>query len=436
MDHRRLPVATISEVVQRQLCTGCGMCAAIEPQSFVMADAVDWGKRPFAISGGVAESGQALAACPGASLDIGPACKEPANLPELAAGWGPVLEVWEGHATDAAIRIAGSSGGAATALALFGVEQANIEGVLHTACDPQAPLVNRSVISRSREELLARSGSRYAPASPCDSLHTQLAELSGQAIFIGKPCDAAAVAKACEQNAQWHSKIGLTIAFFCAGTPSTSGTIALLAKMGLNDVARLRSLRYRGRGWPGMFTAEWEDENGHTVTKQLTYAESWGFLQKYRQWRCYICPDHTGEFADIAVGDPWYREVQPNEPGSSLIVARTERGRQFLHAAARSGYITLTENNPSLLPRSQPNLLETRGGLWGRLQVLHWLGGAVPLFRGFEFRRFWWQLSWKKKLQSFSGTWKRVRRKRLQERIPTVEFTRFDQPKPEVGDSN
>lgn len=67
----------------------------------------------------------------------------------------------------------------------------------------------------------------------------------------------------------------------------------------------LVALKYHGSGWPGFAEAEYQDGR---VTKKasLTYEESWGnILQKYRQWRCYVCPDHTGEYADIAVVDPW-----------------------------------------------------------------------------------------------------------------------------------
>mgnify|MGYP003665636697 CR=1 FL=1 len=188
----------------------------------------------------------------------------------------------------------------------------------------------------------------------------------------------------------------------------------LLKQVGVEDPQSIESLRYRGNGWPGKWTVRWREPSGELRSSELTYAESWGFLQKYRQWRCYICPDHTGEFADIAVGDPWYREVQPGEPGKSLIIARTPRGREIIQAAQRSGYLTLETRDATLLPRSQPNLLGTRGGLWGRLIVLRVLGAAVPSFKGFETFRFWRRsLSVKQKIQSFTGTAKRIHSKRL-----------------------
>ena len=120
----------------------------------------------------------------------------------------------------------------------------------------------------------------------------------------------------------------------------------------------------------------------------LIFQESWGFLQRFRQWRCYICPDHSGEFADIAVGDPWYREIEPGESGSSLIVARTERGRKILHDAVESGYVTVLRQDPSLLPPSQPNILNARAELWMRLKVLRLFGAAVPRYSGFQMYRF------------------------------------------------
>ena len=205
----------------------------------------------------------------------------------------------------------------------------------------------------------------------------EVEEGSGTCVFIGKPCDVAAVHKAKQIRPELARKIKCTIAFFCAGAPSTRGTLKLMEKVGVKDPSTVESLKYRGQGWPGMWQVTHND--GTQQTKELTYAESWGYLQRYRQWRCYICPDHTGEFADIAVGDPWYRDIEPGESGSSLIVARTENGRSIVNAAMKADYIKMLKSDPTLLPRSQPNLLHTRGGLWMRLLVLRLLGAAVSL---------------------------------------------------------
>lgn len=409
-------IQSIDDVTKYQLCTGCGTCVYMEPERFRMGDAIDFGRRPFVKNEDHKETGDALAVCPGAGLKHTFDSQEPGFISALSDGWGPVREVFEGFATDAEIRYAGSSGGAATALALYCIEAGGMHGVLHTAARKEVPFANETVVSRSRTELLAATGSRYAPASPCDGLH-QIEEAGNQCVFIGKPCDVAGIQMARTRRPKLDNSVGVTIAFFCAGVPSTKGTLDLFKRVGIKNPEAVTSLRYRGNGWPGLWTVNYTDENGLGQTKQMTYSESWGFLQRYRQWRCYICPDHTGEFADIAVGDPWYREIEPGEPGKSLIIARTKRGQEIVWAAAEAGYITLESNEPSLLPRSQPNLLNTRGSLWARLKVLRIMGSAVPRYEGFVIFPFWLQLSLKDKIRSISGIIKRVFVKRLRKRI-------------------
>lgn len=419
----RLPVLTIEETSERQLCTGCGVCASVEPERFRMGEAFDLGRRPFVRDGAPATTGEGLACCPGIHLSHETDGSGEQYDTELFDGWGPVLEVWEGAAADEEIRLAGSSGGAASALALYCIEAGGMERVVHTGARSDAPYLNETVFSENREELISRSGSRYAPASPCDRLD-EVASMEGRSVFIGKPCDVAAVRKARKIRPDLDEKLGCVIGFFCAGAPSTKGTLALLEEVGIPDPSRLKSLRYRGNGWPGMWTAVYEDDDGREQTIERTYADSWGFVQRYRQWRCYICPDHTGEFADIAVGDPWYRDVQPGESGSSLIVVRTERGREILKAAVAAGYVRLEKQDSTLLPRSQPNLLEARGSLWGRLMVLRTFGAAAPDYRGFRFFPFWMRdVSFKKKLLSFVGTYKRIGRKLLRKRLAVSEWS-------------
>ncbi len=408
------PIKSIADVVAMQLCTGCGVCAYVEPKRFRMADTMDHGRRPFLLDKAIMESGEALAVCPGAQLEH-PASMRARDdiLPELLDAWGPVLAVWEGYAADPEIRFSGSSGGAATALALYGIEREGMAGALHVGARHDVPYLNETVYSKDRTDLLDRTGSRYAPASPCDGLD-RIEAAKEKSVFIGKPCDAAAVMSARKLRPELDEKLGLVIAFFCAGVPSTKGTLDLLRAHGVDDPATVKELRYRGKGWPGMWTAEFLNREGKQEIQQLSYADSWGFLQQYRQWRCYICPDHTGEFADIAVGDPWYRKVQDGELGKSLIVARTRRGLDVIRAASAAGYLTLEDSSPDLLPRSQPGLMETRGALWARLWVLRMFAAGVPRYSGFPMFKLWIEnLDSTAKLKSIIGTVKRVFTKRL-----------------------
>ena len=377
-----------------------------------MIDDIGAGRRPVVLAG--ADTSAALRCCPGAELE------HPEDHPigvdaDLLDGWGPVLEVWEGHATDRELRYSGSSGGVISALGLHGVMDAQAGGVIHIRQRDDIPLLNETVLSSDREGLLRGSGSRYAPASPCDSL--DLAVQSEQpVVFIGKPCDVAATRGAERHTDELRGKIAVTIALFCAGAPSTAGTLEMLDTMNVDDVTKIDEIRYRGNGWPGEAAVQMDDGESH----RLSYAESWGrILQKHRPWRCRLCIDHTGEFADIAVGDPWYREIEPGEPGSSLVVVRTERGQRFIADAIAAGHVELRRVDHAVLPASQPNLLGTRGAVWGRIATSRLLGVPVPRYRRMPSFTHWiHELTLAEKVSSIGGTAKRILQRRLHRRRP------------------
>jgi coenzyme F420 hydrogenase subunit beta len=415
---RRLKLQSIADVAASQMCCGCGVCAYASPEAIEMVDDLDQGRRPL-VREGASPNAEALAACPGVGLTRPSEPAAPDRIDELLPAWGPVLEVLEGYATDSEIRFAGSSGGALTAIALFCLEQSGFRGVLHIAARKDHPFLNHTVLSTHRSELLAATGSRYAPASPCDGLK-QIEDAGGPCVFIGKPCDVAGARMISEHRPGLAQNLGLTLGFFCAGTPTTRGTLEMIRAMGIDDVSTVRSVRYRGRGWPGKATVTDRGTGEHT----LSYEQSWGeILQKHRQWRCHVCADHTGELADLAFGDPWHRPIAEGEPGRSLILVRTERGRRILHAAIAAGYLTARRADPSILPRSQPNLLKTRGAVWGRIQMLKLLGAAAPKFRGMPMFRIWRsELSLKEKAQSLYGTLKRVFSRKLRRRAEIAAF--------------
>ena len=396
----------VADIVRWRLCVGCGACASACPeQNIRLVDVPAEGIRPLLADPQRCGSCTAcLAVCPGHELDYSYHRSRPGIVAGLAPAFGPVIEIWEGHARDPEIRLAGSSGGALTALGLYGLERLGMHGVLHVGADPAEPLRNRTGLSRSRRELMARTGSRYAPASACDSLN--LIEAAPAAcVFIGQPAEVAALEKARRLRPQLDRRVGLTLSFFCAGSPSTQGTVDLLKTMGI-DAAQLGSLRYRGNGWPGSFAAGLKD--GSAPIQRLSYRESWAFLQRYRPYGAHLWPDDTGEAADIYCGDPWYEDPKADALGSSLVVARTAAGREAVRGAMAAGYLDLTPAEPWKLVASQRNLTRKRRAIAGRRLAFRAFGLPVTRLRGFPLVRLWLGLPPREQFNSVFGTARRI----------------------------
>jgi coenzyme F420 hydrogenase subunit beta len=397
-------IQCVDQVAAWRLCAGCGACAAAcANHAIELVDVFDRGIRPIVDPEKCQKCGGCVEVCPG--IGITHRSFNNRSAPELLFEWGPVLEVWEGYASDPQLRFNGSSGGAATALALFCLEKQKACGVLHIGTREGAPLKNIAIFSKSKAELLGRTGSRYSPAAPCEKFEW-IAESKSPSVFIGKPCDVVALRKAQAVNPLLNEKVFLTISIFCAGTPATKGTYKILSTLGV-EPEQTEELRYRGCGWPGATTIRVKGDKGQT--HQMSYEESWGnILSHCGQYRCRICPDSTGEFADISCGDPWYRELKDNEQGWSLVVVRTKRGKEILRKAIDAGYINLERVGPDTIPRSQKALLTRRRHLWGRLFMMRMAGVPIPQYIGFFLLRSWLRLPLLEKFRSLAGTLKRI----------------------------
>jgi coenzyme F420 hydrogenase subunit beta len=350
-----------------------------------------------------AECAEALPICPGyqvnGNLEIG-------HLPKSTEAdheFGPTLEIWEGWATDPEVRVRASSGGILSALSLYCLEVERFGGVLHAGMDPAKPWMNRNHVSRDRAGVLARTGSRYAPSAPCAGLN-DIDEHDGLYAFIGRPCDVSAVAELRRRDARLDAKLGLVLTFFCAGTPSTQGTVDLMAGLDA-EREQIDEVHYRGEGWPGRFRMV---SNGQAHPKSLSYEESWGKLTGYRPLRCNLCPDGLGRLGDIACGDAWDQFEDNGDPGRSLVLVRTERGRDFLERARRAGYVTLRSVGAESVVRAQENLLTRRRELFGRLAAFRMLGVPVPSYFGFSLFQGWRQIGMKRQFKTVAGTLRRI----------------------------
>ncbi len=318
-----------------------------------------------------------------------------------------------GYATEPVLRRKASSGGALSAFLLHLLETGAVDGVLQTAAAPDLPIGNATVLSATSEDVFRAAGSRYAPSAPLAGLEQHLVSSSRFAL-VGKPCDVAALRAMERFDPRIAERIPVMLSFFCAGAPSLSGARKILEEMGV-DEAEVAAFRYRGDGWPGFATATLKDGS----CRQMSYTDSWGeILTKHVQWRCRICPDGTGGFADIACADAWEADERgypsfEERDGVSLIVSRTRKGEEIVQAAMAAGRIVAEPFAAEAISAIQPGQTQRRQSTLPRVLALRIMGQPAPVYRGFHLMRNTGRAGLWPIVKNFLGTVRRFTQGRL-----------------------
>ena len=211
------------------------------------------------------------------------------------------------------------------------------------------------------------------------------------------------------QDRRVDAQIPYMLSFFCAGVPSRTGAEEILEELGV-ERKRVTRFRYRGNGWPGAATAKLADGS----ERQMSYLASWGgILSRHVQFRCKICPDGTGNEADIVCADAWHGDAQgfplfDEAQGQSLILSRTAKGEDLVKQALATGLLTADPEPVESLARMQPGQVNRMRVLIARLSALAVTAQPIPDFRGFRFLQAAREAGFWSLLKNFLGTGRRV----------------------------
>jgi coenzyme F420 hydrogenase subunit beta len=371
-------VQQLQNVVQNGNCCGCGGCAVLSGRVSLAIDLAGH------LVPSVSEEGGSLAGPPReASFEsVCPGIRVVA-LPSQGR-WHPVfgsyLRAWAGEATDPRIRRAGSSAGVLSAFSDWLIRTGQVDSAVMAAAAEEDASFTAAVVADDRASVLAASGSRYAPVSTL-ARH----DLSSRSAFVGRPCEASALRALLADSSSSGAEAPPILSFFCAGVPSQRATAKILEILGVSR-EKVRTLRYRGNGWPGDFTVEARDG----LTKHMSYEESWGrYLGRSLPWRCKICADGTGGAADVVAGDYWQADSRgfplfDDSDGRSVVIARTERGLDLVERARADGVLKLSTVDLDDVARMQPLQTVRKRTLLFRLAGRRIAGYRTPSYVGFR----------------------------------------------------
>jgi coenzyme F420 hydrogenase subunit beta len=375
---------SVDDIVKSGLCIGCGLCASLSKGRIAMRWTGPGRLRP------VVEAPLDRAAldlvndiCPGLRTDGMTAAEAgPGAVLDPAFGYGH--RHWIGWAGDPEVRFRAATGGVLTALGIHLLESKAVDAVLHVRSPTEAPVRNVPHVSRSRADVLAGMGSRYAPAAPLLHLDEHLARGESLAV-IAKPCDVAAVRRLAKRDPRVGRQVKYLLSISCGGAPTLDMTRRLMAPFPVEE-RDLALFRFRGHGCPGRVRMETRDGRAY----ERSYNDSWGDKDLWHlQFRCKMCMDPVGEQADVIAYDVWPGGSPTGEDaGFNGITARTAKGLALVEAAAKAGALVLDRQvGPGILPDTQPHQTWKKMGILGRQIGLRLAGRIAPRFPGLRVVR-------------------------------------------------
>ncbi len=357
-------------------CIGCGLCVSLLPDKLDMELVPSGYLRPHTRSALSTQESEAIFdVCPGV---VHTGLPDDLIVSETMVDeiWGPLLRIDKAFAADPEVRYRAATGGALTALCHYLIASGEASAILHVKAGGARPSFGEAHISVSHEEVLEGAGSRYGPADPLTSLAAMLGRGAPFAV-VAKPCDISAVRLLGRRDPRVGKLITHLLTPVCGGIMPPYGMEAFLKRISVaaDDVV---AVSYRGNGCPGPTRLQLKD--GGIVEK--TYLELWGTeaSQWHLPWRCKICPDGSGEAADVAAADTWpggapRPEELDTDPGTNVVLARTKAGAELVERAVNAGYLTLGGTATARdLDHWQPHQVDKKIASGARLEGLRQAG--------------------------------------------------------------
>ncbi len=310
----------VKDVIQRDLCIGCGMCVAVCPYFR------NYKGKTAMLFPCTLPQGRCNAHCPKTEVDLDALAQHYWHQPYDGAPLGRFDSILAARAGE---KISGrfQGGGSVTALVTYALAQQMVDGAVLTDADgiePEARLVT------SAEQAAECAGSKFIAAPTLSALNGAVRDGMRRLAVVGTPCQMTAVAQMRMNRLQredFQDPVALSIGLFCNWALDHRQLTAYLAER--MDVS----------GITGM---DIPPPPAEVLLVKTAHGEERFPLKEIRKLiprTCFICPDMTSEWSDVSVG------MYEGRPGWNTLVIRTAAGAELVDRAVADGWL-VTEAFP------------------------------------------------------------------------------------------
>lgn len=364
----------VAEVIRPGLCTHCGLCVGLSRGTLTMQERAAGPQPVPAGDGPIHLPETAYLACPGKGI----------AYPELNCfvfgsepdNWliGHHRGLYIGHATEAAVRRSGASGGVITQTLLYLLARGEIDGAVVLRQGWPRPWEATPIIATTADEIRAAAQSVYAPI-PVLTVLDELARFPGKVALVGLPDQIAAVRQLQALGEPAAQKIVYLLGPYTGTNLYGEAIASYLRAQGVHDMHQVAEVRHREGEWPGNLYVRLHDGREFRAAKFY-----YNYLIPFYVTRATLyAVDFANELTDISVGDAWHPRYESQGGGHSVVVARTEAGQRIVDAMIADGVVSLTPTTRQETLAMHGHMLDfKKRGSFIRLQWRAWLGLPIP----------------------------------------------------------
>lgn len=370
-----MKVNNINITLKADLCTGCGICEGACPTGAISTIVEKGNFRPTVNKEKCTNCGRCVKACPGLGVDlVRLADKYQSETTSHDKMVGRYEKCYTGYSNDFEVRFHSASGGMVSQFLIWLLENKKIDGAIVTRFDQENPLLVKTFIATTREDIISARSSKYAPVTLNRAAQDIKAASGSRYVIVGLPCHIQGLRKLMELDKKLRDKVVGLFGIYCSCGRSFYMTEHVFKERGIPK-DKITYFQYRDEGCLGKMVVkvpEWDAKHYQSYYHPLRSF----FIPR----RCLFCIDHYAELSDISFGDIHIKPYSDDKIGVNSIIVKNRTWLRLLEECQKAGAIYLDEVPFKDISDSQKMSFKKKGRNGAFINIGKKLGWVVPQY--------------------------------------------------------
>jgi coenzyme F420 hydrogenase subunit beta len=377
--------SVIREIVEKNLCIGCGVCTAVCPSDYLK---IGWNRfgeyNPVEKITCDKECGLCLKVCPFADENdnentIGKTLY--GDIPGIyhCTETGYYLDSYVGYASENRLR--GASGGMATWFLSTLLKRGIVDYVIAVVPTISGDRLFKFSVLSDPASVLDSSGSVYYPVELSGVLR-EIQKNPGKYAILGLPCFIKALRLAQKRNKILRQTIIITAGLTCGQLKSRFFTSYIAALLGIGE-DDLKQVHYRGKSQDKPASNYYYTFTRKNGTSERIFWNEGVSNAWLNHWftinSCNYCDDIFAECADVTFMDARLPEYVKDSRGTSIVLVRSQLVHDVVSQGILNNEITLEPIPIENVKQSEADVIDVkRRYLTHQLFLAHQRGLKTP----------------------------------------------------------